>query len=110
MALTIGLPPMATPRQNSIRMLPLVEAEVRRRQVKELANLAQRFPASRAHRRGPLVYHRWGRHTVNLRSLGFSFESFAGASGTPQRDSDLRNSRQDLHQALRQTLGIRSAR
>jgi hypothetical protein len=44
MALTIGLPPMATPRQNSIRMLPLVEAEVRRRQVKELANLAQPVP------------------------------------------------------------------
>jgi hypothetical protein len=44
MALTIGLPPMATPevsRQNSIRMLPHVEAELRRRQVKELANLAQ---------------------------------------------------------------------
>jgi hypothetical protein len=28
-------------RQNSIRMLPHVEAELRRRQVKELANLAQ---------------------------------------------------------------------
>ena len=79
-------------------------------QLRSLPTWPNRFPASRAHRRGPLVYHRWGRHTVNLRSLGFSFESFAGASGTPQRDSDLRNSRQDLHQALRQTLGIRSAR
>ena len=44
MALTIGLPPMATPEsraQSSIRMLPHVDAELRRRQVKEVANLTQ---------------------------------------------------------------------
>ena len=32
-------------RQNSIRMLPNVDADLRRRQVEELANLPNRFPA-----------------------------------------------------------------
>jgi hypothetical protein len=48
MALATGAPPTATPEsraKNSIRMLPNVDADLRRRQVEELANLPNWFSA-----------------------------------------------------------------